>query len=75
MTISINAGLPVDTVAQGVGTVERGQPSYETVAASQTDQVMGGTGAIGDVFHRIIITVATAATAAAVAESVATVAT
>ena len=37
---------------------------YETVAASQTDQVLGGTGATGDYLHRIIITVATAATAA-----------
>lgn len=37
---------------------------YETVAASQTDQVLGGTGATGDYLHRLIIVVATAATAA-----------
>lgn len=37
---------------------------YETVAASQADQVMGATGAIGDVLRRLIITVGTAATAA-----------
>lgn len=37
---------------------------YETVAASQTDQVMGGTGAAGDFLHRLILVVATAATAA-----------
>jgi hypothetical protein len=36
---------------------------YETVAASQTAQVLGGTGAIGDYLHRIIITTNTAATA------------
>lgn len=35
---------------------------YETVAASQTAQVLGGTGATGDYIHRLIITVATAAT-------------
>lgn len=34
---------------------------YETVAASQTAQVLGGTGAIGDYVHRLVITVATSA--------------
>jgi len=37
---------------------------YEHVAASQSAQVLGGTGAVGDYLHRIVITVATAATAA-----------
>ena len=35
---------------------------YEHVAASQTAQVLGGTGAVGDYLHRLICTVATAAT-------------
>jgi hypothetical protein len=35
---------------------------YEHVAASQSAQVLGGTGAVGDYLHRIVITVATAAT-------------
>lgn len=35
---------------------------YEHVAASQTAQVLGPTGAVGDYLHRIVITVATAAT-------------
>ena len=35
---------------------------YEHVAASQTAQVLGTTGAVGDYLHRIVITVATAAT-------------
>ena len=35
---------------------------YETVAASQTAQVLGGTGATGDRIERLIISVATAAT-------------
>jgi hypothetical protein len=39
-------------------------PHYETVAASQTDQVLGGTGAAGDYLERLICVVATAATAA-----------
>lgn len=35
---------------------------YETVAASQTNQVLGGTGAVGDYLHRIVVAVSTAAT-------------
>lgn len=35
---------------------------YETVAASQTAQVLGGTGAVGDYLHRIVVNVGTAAT-------------
>ena len=35
---------------------------YEHVAASQTAQVLGGTGAVGDYLHRIVCTVSTAAT-------------
>ncbi len=38
--------------------------SYETVAASQTDQVLGNAGSAGDYLDRLIIVVATAATAA-----------
>lgn len=36
---------------------------YETVAASQTGQRLGGTGATGDYVHRLIISVVTVATA------------
>ena len=39
-----------------------GGTEYETVAASQTNQVLGGTGAKGDFISRAIITVVTAAT-------------
>ena len=35
---------------------------YEHVASSQTAQVLGGTGAVGDYLHRLICTVSTAAT-------------
>lgn len=35
---------------------------YETVAASQTGQVLGGTGAIGDYIHRLVVTITTSAT-------------
>lgn len=35
---------------------------YETVAASQTDQVLGPTGGSGNILEMLIITVATAAT-------------
>lgn len=34
---------------------------YETVAASQTDQVLGASGQAGDRLERLVITVATAA--------------
>ncbi len=37
---------------------------YETVAASQTGQVLGGTGATGDYISHMVVVVATAATAA-----------
>lgn len=37
---------------------------YETVAASQTAQVLGNAGAVGDYIDRLVIVVATAATAA-----------
>lgn len=50
--------------ANGVAVVEQGQFDYETVAAGQTDQVLGVTGAVGDFLHKVIIVVATAATAA-----------
>jgi hypothetical protein len=36
--------------------------SYEAVAASQTAQVMGATGAVGDLLERVIVTVGTPAT-------------
>ncbi len=42
--------------------VRIGGEDYETVAASQTDQVLGTTGSVGDFLGRLIITVATAAT-------------
>jgi hypothetical protein len=37
--------------------------AYETVAASQTDQALGTTGATGDYLHRLLISVTTASTA------------
>jgi hypothetical protein len=36
--------------------------AYETIAASQTAQVLGNTGATGDYLHRLIVTVNTTAT-------------
>ncbi|MBK8772515.1 MAG: hypothetical protein IPM06_19115 [Rhizobiales bacterium] len=43
--------------------VRIGGEDYETVAASQTDQVLGTTGSVGDFLGRLIITASTAATA------------
>ena len=57
-------GLDFVDAANNVAVVEQGQFAYETVAASQTDQVLGATGAAGDFLHKLILVVATAATAA-----------
>lgn len=47
------------------GTINDGRNArYETVAAGQTDQALGPTGAKGDYLESLIITVGTAATAA-----------
>lgn len=39
---------------------------YETVAASQSDQVLGITGGKGDLLHRLVITVTTASTSSVI---------
>lgn len=58
------AALSIAAVcAQAQDTVAN-RTDYETVAASQTDQVLGTTGTQGDVLERLVITVGTAATAA-----------
>lgn len=44
------------------GVLEPYRYQYETVAASQTGQVLGGTGATGDYLHRLIVSVVTVAT-------------
>lgn len=46
------------TVTNTILAIEQ-QFEYETVAASQTAQVLGATGAIGDLLHSIIITAST----------------
>ncbi len=45
-------------------TAETMPPDYETVAAGQTDQVLGTTGAAGDFLSALQVVVATAATSA-----------
>lgn len=49
-------GLPVST--------RNGQAEYETVAASQTDQALGATGAAGDYLSHLILIPGTAAAGA-----------
>lgn len=61
--VKITDGGPSVDGDNGVTVVEQGQFDYETVAAGQSDQVLGVTGAAGDFLHRLIIVVATAATA------------
>lgn len=61
--VNVARGAHIDH-ANGVAVVEQGQFSYETVAASQTDQALGGAGGVGDFLHKLVIVVATAATAA-----------
>lgn len=50
-------------ISNNVQVVEQGQFDYETVAASQSDQVLGSTGAAGDLLHKLVCIVTTAATA------------
>jgi len=61
--VKITDGGPSVDSDNGVTVVEQGQYDYETVAASQSDQVLGVTGALGDFLHSLICVVATAATA------------
>lgn len=42
--------------------VSDSEGDYEAVAASQTDQIMGAVGAVGDRLLRVIVSVATSAT-------------
>lgn len=57
LIITSEAGAPLSVLAGGGS-------AYEAVAASQTNQVMGTTGAVGDYLGSLVITVNTAATAA-----------
>lgn len=60
-------GTASDAIFISGKTPERMAPlgtSYETVAASQTDQMMGETGADGDYLDHLVIVVTTAASAA-----------
>lgn len=76
MPISYNAGLPLDSDSQAVrhypaigaefadennrvAVVEQGQFGHDFVAASTT-RTLGGTGAVGDFLHKLIIFPATA---------------
>lgn len=45
-----------------LNTLQAAPPDYEAVAAAQTDQVLGATGAVGDTLNNLVCTVATAAT-------------
>jgi hypothetical protein len=56
-------GSADDSAMAAVRTISTGT-EYETVAASQTAQVIGATGATGDFMERLICVVATAATSA-----------
>lgn len=62
----LDGGLPVsiatrpgEDATNNVVVVEQGQYDYEAVAAGQTDQVMGVTGGVGDLLHKVIVQVAT----------------
>lgn len=62
LLVSIASGAGVDSTNNNF--IFEEQNDHEEVAASQTDQVLGVTGAAGDVLTRLIITVTTAASAA-----------
>ncbi len=54
-------GVPLSVTKTGECRVITPCVHYETVAASQTDQALGATGAIGDYIDMLIVTVATSA--------------
>lgn len=58
----IAGGISVDELLGALGIIDADY-YYETVAAGQTNQVLGGTGAIGDYLGSLICVVSTAATA------------
>jgi hypothetical protein len=51
-----------DKESKDMSIVSPNRYPYETVAASQTAQILGGTGAVGDYLHRIVVTVTTTGT-------------
>ena len=59
--LSTSFPLPVSVGGAAVSTTSGGF-EYETVAASQTDQIMGATGAVGDYIEGLLCVVSTAAT-------------
>ena len=63
MKVSLGSLLSYEDKENGVARVEQ-QMDYETVAASQTGQVLGASGAAGDLLARLVLVVTTAATAA-----------
>jgi hypothetical protein len=63
LILQIPSALGKKSVATSLASNSKsGGDEYETVAASQTDQVMGATGAAGDYLEGVLCVVATAAT-------------
>lgn len=58
----IAGGISVDELLGALGVIDADY-YYETVAAGQTNQALGATGALGDYLGSLICVVATAATA------------
>lgn len=65
--MALPAGVTKDSIRAVYETLVNGDANgggeYETVAASQSDQVLGATGATGDYLDGLLCVVATAATA------------
>lgn len=57
--VKITDGGPSVDADAGVTIIEHGRFDYETVAASQTDQALGATGAAGDLLHKLICVITT----------------
>ena len=68
LVAAILMAIPTSIYAQGRNFVDEPGYEYETIAASQTDQVLGTTGAVGDYLHRLVCDVNTAATSAVAIE-------
>lgn len=63
LNVYLSSLLSGENQSLGYLSIADAATEYETVAASQTDQVLGNTGAAGDYLGKLIIVVTTAATA------------
>lgn len=58
-SVTLSTKLAGEDLTHDVQVIEQGQFMYETVAASQTDQVCGVTGGVGDYLDEVVVQITT----------------